>query len=80
MSIVKRAGNAVTRNRIKRKLREALTRLAIQDGWDMVISVRPRSASATFHDLFGSLTSLAYKAGIIESVPVVDPIDSERSK
>ena len=80
LSVVKRVGNAVTRNRIKRRLREVLTRLAIQNGWDIVISVRPHSSRATFHDLFGSLTFLAYKAGIIESVPVVDPIDSERSK
>ena len=61
----KKIGNAVTRNRAKRRLREAarevLTRSG-QDGWDYVLVGRPQTTvSRDYADLLGDLTRAVAK-------------------
>lgn len=54
----RRVGNAVTRNRVKRRLREILRSLVLVEGWDVVVIARPGSAAATFGALKRAVTDL----------------------
>ena len=53
-------GNAVIRNRVKRRVREAFrqNRAAIPGGWDIVVNPRREAAKAPFPDLVRQLISL----------------------
>ena len=65
----KRVGNAVTRNRIKRRLREAIQLNGIEKGWDLVIIARKGSSSAHFSEIMSSVSKLLNRANVLE----VDP-------
>ena len=58
-----RVGKAVTRNRIKRRLREIfrLNRSRIPGGWDMVVNPRAQAAEAEFAKLAREFLRLAPK-------------------
>jgi ribonuclease P protein component len=62
----KRLGNAVARNRVRRRLREGIRGLATRPGWDVVVSARARAAQADFHELRSSVASLFARAGILD--------------
>jgi ribonuclease P protein component len=57
----------VTRNRVRRRLREALRLLPLLPGYDVVISVRPEAAGATFHALKTELTLLFRRAKLLNA-------------
>ena len=64
-SVSKRVGNAVVRNRVKRRLREATrTRIAhrIEGGFDFVVIARKDAADADYHRLNRSLARLFKRA------------------
>jgi ribonuclease P protein component len=61
----KRLGNAVVRNRVRRRLREGIRSLATRPGWDVVVSTRAAAAQADFHQLRSAVTSLLARAGIL---------------
>lgn len=61
----KRLGNAVVRNRVRRRLREAIRGLATRPGWDVVVSARAPAAQADFHQLRSAVASLLARAGIL---------------
>lgn len=65
-SVSKRVGGSVTRNRVKRRLREVvrvrLTSLA--PGWDIVISARPAAANARYETLDAEVGGLLERAGL----------------
>jgi ribonuclease P protein component len=65
-AVSKRVGNAVVRNKVRRRLREALRSLPLQEGFDVVISVRPEAARATFRDLKTELTLLLNRARLLD--------------
>ncbi|MFC7490580.1 MULTISPECIES: ribonuclease P protein component [unclassified Knoellia] len=62
--VSKAVGNAVVRNRTKRRLRAAMAgELAgIPAGVDIVVRAQPASAKATFTDLSATLKPLLHKA------------------
>lgn len=60
----KALGNAVVRNRVKRRLREAASSLACGDGWDVVVNARKAAVTATYADLRSSLSVLLQRAGV----------------
>ena len=69
-SVSKRVGNAVVRNRVKRRLREA-TRVEylprIEAGWDFVIIARKDAADADYHRLNRSLRRLFRRAKALDT-------------
>jgi ribonuclease P protein component len=66
-AIPKRVGSAVLRNRVRRRLREALRFLPFHEGYDVVISVRPEAAQASFYDLKQELTLLLKRARLLDA-------------
>lgn len=63
-AVNKHVGNAVTRNRVKRRLREAVRRRLwkTQPGWDMIVVARPEAANADYATLAGELHDLLTRA------------------
>ena len=66
LSVGKRVGNAVVRNRLKRQLREILRALEVKAGWDIVVIARVGAADAGFLRLQTSVHALAARVGAIE--------------
>lgn len=72
LSVGKRVGKAVVRNRVKRRLREIVRFAPLKPGWDLVLIARTPSASASFAELKGAVTELLIRAKILGAVsPVV---------
>lgn len=65
ISVSRRVGNAVIRNRVKRRLRENLRRVQVKAGWDMVFVARPVAGAAGYSQIENSVTSLLSRAGIM---------------
>ncbi len=73
-SVSKRVGKATTRNRVKRRMREAVRMHSelLVPGWDVVFIARPRIGRASYGDIESSVEHLLDKAGLlgpIESTP-----------
>lgn len=66
LSVSKKIGNAVVRNRIKRMVRQAITELKdeIDSGKDFVIIARKPCADMTYEQLKGSLIHAFKRSGI----------------
>jgi ribonuclease P protein component len=62
----KRVGKAVVRNRVRRRLREAVRVLPVEPGWDVVISAKAAAARADFHELNRAVVDLLARAGILK--------------
>ena len=58
-------GGAVVRNRVKRRLREAVRGLVLQEGFDVVIGARKRAADADFRVLSLTLAELCRRSGVL---------------
>ena len=68
-SVGRRVGGAVTRNKVKRRLRETARLAQVQNGWDMVVIVRKKGSSADFHMLRRSMNNLMKRAGVLDVSP-----------
>ena len=68
ITVSKKLGKAVVRNRVRRRIREAyrLNEEKFLPGWDIVIVARSRAVSVSFRKLTQSLLALSEKAGILE--------------
>jgi ribonuclease P protein component len=62
----KRVGNAVTRNRVKRRLREIMHRMPLKAGNDIVVIARSEVAQAEFKELGEKTLMLLARAGLLE--------------
>ena len=65
ISVSRRVGNAVTRNRVKRRLRENLRQVQVKAGWDLVFVARPVAGAAGYARIGNAVTSLLSRAGIM---------------
>lgn len=69
LSVGKKIGNAVTRNRIKRYLRQAFQELDadIKNQYDIVIIARQPTKNMDFHEIKKSLSHLLYKQHLLKN-------------
>ena len=64
-SVSRRVGGAVTRNRVKRLLREILRQEPLKTGWDIVFIARPPASGADYRQLKESVEGLLSKARLL---------------
>jgi ribonuclease P protein component len=67
LSVSKKVGNAVARNRVKRRLREIMRSMPVKTGWDMVLVVRPAVSEAEFSTIRESLGTLLSQAKLLDT-------------
>lgn len=68
-AVGKKVGNAVTRNKIKRRLRAIMQGQSgrIVAGFDVIIGAKQRSVTASFHDLEDDLCRVLKNSGLLTS-------------
>jgi ribonuclease P protein component len=64
-AVPKRVGNAVVRNHVRRRLREILRQLPFEEGFDVVISVRPEAAQSTYFALKQEVETLMRRGRLL---------------
>ncbi len=67
ISVSKRVGGAVVRNRVKRRIREAVRRRLddVASGWDLVFIVRRPAAGASFWEILAAVDQLLGESGTL---------------
>lgn len=67
LSVSKKIGNAVTRNQVKRYIRQALLELQEQmkNDYDLIIIARKPASDMSFHEVKGSLTHVLKLAKVL---------------
>ena len=66
IAVSKRIGNAVIRNKTKRRLKEIVRTLQIKQGWDVVLIARPQIRSSEFKSIEESVRDILSKAKLLE--------------
>ena len=77
----KRIGNAVVRNRTKRRIRESLRQAYVQLGWDVVVIARRDAGKADYQQLKTATEDLLNQSNLVHSGPRQSPgsPDDERT-
>ena len=65
-SVSKRVGKAVTRNRIKRLLRECLRIMPLKSGWDIIFIARSKATTADYASLKRTIEDLLSRASLLD--------------
>jgi len=61
----RRVGNAVVRNRVRRRLREVIRLAQLAEGWDLVIIASPGAAAADYKELRGAAREVLSRAALL---------------
>lgn len=79
-SVGRRIGNAVVRNRVKRRLREIMRRKlsGIAPGYDLVVTARPGAAAARMEILAQEVHTLLTRARLL--IPVTPEAGQETDR
>ena len=64
-AVSKTVGNAVVRNRVKRRLRAVVQTTEVLSGFDVVVSAKPGSADVSFQGLKADLLALLDRAKML---------------
>jgi len=64
LTVSRRVGKAVVRNKIKRRLRQILRLAKLPPGWDVIIIARNPAASSDYATLGKSIEKLLGRAGV----------------
>jgi len=64
-SVSQRIGKAVTRNRVKRLLRQSLRSKSLEPGWDIVFIARRLAANADYANLEKAIDDLLSRAQLL---------------
>ena len=67
--VSKRVGNAAVRNKVKRRLREAVRLNPVKAGWDALFIVRRGARSAKYQDLKDAIDNLLQRANLVDEPP-----------
>ncbi|MEC8911473.1 MAG: ribonuclease P protein component [Chloroflexota bacterium] len=67
--VSKRIGNADVRNKVKRRLREAVRLNPVKAGWDAIFIVRRGAGSAKYQDLKDAIDNLLQRANLVDEPP-----------
>ncbi len=66
ISVSRRVGKAVVRNKVRRRVREIMRAAPIKPGWDIVIIARQTSARADYRQIKESIESALSRARLLE--------------
>lgn len=64
LSVSRRVGSAVTRNLVKRRIRNAFANMNITGGWDVVVTAKPHSSEVSYEDLDQAIQNSVEQLGI----------------
>ena len=67
--VSKRIGNAAVRNKVKRRLREAVRLNPVKAGWDALFIVRRGAGTAKYQELKDATDNLLQRANLVEKNP-----------
>ena len=76
LSVSRRVGKAVTRNRVKRLFREILRLTPLQPGWDIIFIARPAVATADYAQFRKSVNNLLFQAQLLTPVENTASLES----
>jgi ribonuclease P protein component len=62
--VSKKVGNAVVRNKVKRRLREIIRAIPLKQGWDIMIIARSATSSSNYQELKAALEDILSRAGL----------------
>ena len=68
----KRIGNSAERNKVKRRLREAVRLNPVKTGWDALFIARRGAGSAKYQELKDATDSLLQRANLVEKPPTAE--------
>ncbi len=60
----KKVGNAVVRNKVKRRLREIIRGARLQEGWDIMIIARLPASLSDYQEVKSALEGILSRAGL----------------
>lgn len=61
----KKVGGAVERNRVRRKVREIVRTVKVEQGWDIVLIIHHRAVCAVYEELSNEIRLLLKRAGLL---------------